>query len=73
VATDTPGAEEALSSEDSIDEVDHVLDEVEQTLSRLDDGTYGRCESCGSTIDDARLAEAPTGQTCAACGSPPID
>ena len=34
-----------------------VLDEVEQALARLDDGTYGRCEECGAPIDDGRLAD----------------
>jgi RNA polymerase-binding transcription factor DksA len=79
---DEPGAvvtlasdEESPSSEGSIDAidieaVDRVLDEVERALSRLDDGTYGRCETCGSPIDDARLADAPTTVTCSACEPP---
>lgn len=61
------GTEEVLSSEASIDAVDHVLDEVEQALSRLDDGTYGRCAVCAEAIDDAHLAEVPMARTCVAC------
>ncbi|MGO8873276.1 MAG: TraR/DksA family transcriptional regulator [Acidimicrobiales bacterium] len=57
----------------SIDEIDHLLDQVERALSRLDDGTYGSCESCGSPIDDAVLAEAPTEQRCGACEEPALD
>lgn len=66
----TEGTEETLTSEASIDAVDHVLDEVEQALSRLDDGTYGRCAVCAEAIDDAHLAEAPTARTCVACADP---
>jgi RNA polymerase-binding transcription factor DksA len=50
-----------------IDAVDALLNDVEQSLSRLDAGTYGRCEECGEPIDDARLAELPTARTCGAC------
>jgi RNA polymerase-binding transcription factor DksA len=63
----TEGTDEALTSEASIDAVDHVLDEVEQALSRLDDGTYGRCAVCAEAIDDAHLAEVPMARTCVAC------
>ncbi len=48
-----------LSPETSVDEVDRVLDQVELALSRLDDGTYGQCATCGSAIDDAHLADNP--------------
>jgi len=50
-----------------IDAVDVLLNEVEQSLARLDAGTYGRCEECGEPIDDARLAELPTARRCGAC------
>jgi len=62
-APDTPEA--------SIDTVEHVLDQVEEALSRLDDGSYGCCGSCGASIEDARLADAPMTQTCEACASAP--
>jgi DnaK suppressor protein len=66
----TPQADGLESSEASIDAVDGLLDEVEDALSRLDDGTYGRCRSCGGAIDDVRLAESPVVQTCSSCLSP---
>ncbi|HEY7946752.1 MAG TPA: TraR/DksA family transcriptional regulator [Acidimicrobiales bacterium] len=68
---DDPASEahDLQRSEDSIDAVDELLDEVEGALSRLDDGTYGVCQSCGASIDDARLAESPTAQSCADCQS----
>jgi RNA polymerase-binding transcription factor DksA len=50
-----------------IDAVDALLNEVEQSLARLDAGTYGNCEECGEPIDDARLAELPTARRCGSC------
>ena len=57
----------AETSEATIDEVDRLLDDVEAALTRLDQGTYGSCGSCGAAIDDARLAADPTTRACAAC------
>jgi RNA polymerase-binding transcription factor DksA len=62
-----PGPSDVQSSEASIDAVDRLLDEVELALARLEDGTYGACESCGALIDDDRLAESPTVRFCSTC------
>jgi RNA polymerase-binding transcription factor DksA len=72
MAATTERTAEDLTSEASIDAVDHVLDEVEQALSRLDDGTYGRCAVCAEGIDDAHLAEVPMARVCETCGPPPV-
>jgi RNA polymerase-binding transcription factor DksA len=42
------------------------LDAVEHALQRLDDGSYGSCEVCGSALDDAQLAGDPTARCCSA-------
>jgi DnaK suppressor protein len=42
------------------------LDDVERALARLDDGSYGRCETCGVTIDEARLEVMPAARFCIA-------
>ncbi len=41
-----------------------ILDEVEATLARIADGTYGTCQVCGAEIPDERLAAAPTTTSC---------
>jgi DnaK suppressor protein len=43
-----------------------ILD-VEQALGRLEKGTYGLCESCGQSIDPARLRVIPTAPLCMEC------
>ena len=40
------------------------LREVAAALARLDDGTYGVCETCGRAIPEARLEARPTARTC---------
>ncbi len=55
------GADGAESGGDAavIDDLEAILDGVDAALRRLDDGTYGRCRSCGGAVDDARLAGDP--------------
>src|ERR671912_2900923 len=40
------------------------LDEVERALAKLDDGTYGACETCGQAIAPDRLAAKPAARFC---------
>jgi RNA polymerase-binding transcription factor DksA len=41
--------------------------EVDDALRRVDDGTYGVCESCGRPIAEERLAARPFARRCIAC------
>ena len=41
-----------------------VLDGVDRALERLNEGTYGACESCGAPIGPAELERDPTRRTC---------
>ena len=38
-------------------------------LTRLDQGNYGYCLTCGASIPYGRLIVMPEARTCAACGS----
>ncbi|MBA3743590.1 MAG: TraR/DksA C4-type zinc finger protein [Sporichthya sp.] len=44
-----------------------MLEQDERALSRLDDGTYGQCESCGDPIGKARLQAFPRATLCLSC------
>ncbi|MDH4307368.1 MAG: TraR/DksA family transcriptional regulator [Acidimicrobiia bacterium] len=46
-----------------------LLHKVERALGRLEDGTYGTCESCGSAIPVARLEVLPYATMCVTCAS----
>lgn len=40
------------------------LADVELALKKLDDGTYGQCETCGEAISPARLEAMPAARFC---------
>lgn len=44
-----------------------LLEQTERALARLDDGTYGRCQSCGKPIGKARLKAFPRATLCLEC------
>ena len=45
------------------------LDAVETALGRMDEGTYGHCESCKKPISEARLEALPMSTLCINCAS----
>ena len=44
-----------------------LLAQTERVLSKIEDGTYGVCESCGQPIGKARLQAFPRATLCVAC------
>jgi DnaK suppressor protein len=46
-----------------------TLLEIDAALGKLEDGTYGRCESCGLDIAEDRLEAMPAARLCMACAS----
>ncbi len=43
------------------------LRKVEQALARIQDGTFGQCETCEEEIDPRRLMARPTANLCVSC------
>lgn len=43
--------------------------QIEVALARIDAGTYGQCEKCGTKIDPKRLQALPYALRCIACAS----
>ena len=50
------------------------LERVERALEKLDDGSYGRCDSCGGEIPPRRLEAMPDSVLCVTCAAaePPL-
>jgi DnaK suppressor protein len=48
-------------------DVEHELVDVDRALARIDDGTYGVCESCGNPIGKLRLMAFPRATLCMTC------
>lgn len=44
-----------------------LLDRVDLALSKIADDTYGVCESCGKSIEAARLKALPHASLCISC------
>lgn len=45
------------------------LEEVETALRRIEEGTYGTCDTCGEPINPARLEAMPAAHQCVDCAS----
>jgi DnaK suppressor protein len=66
---------EEQSVDDFVQEVDfalmqmksETLAKIDEAVRRLEDGTYGQCEECGSEIPAARLAALPFAALCRGC------
>ena len=46
-----------------------AVDEIDRALGKIDNGTYGTCETCGQPIPRARLKALPYAALCVACKS----
>ncbi len=44
------------------------IEAIDLALTRIEAGSYGRCEGCGKDIPAARLEALPAATTCLACG-----
>jgi RNA polymerase-binding protein DksA len=44
-----------------------MLSQIERALGRIEDGTYGVCESCGNPIGKGRLQAFPRATLCVSC------
>ncbi len=47
----------------------NAVEEIDRALARMDGGTYGGCERCGSPIPKVRLKALPYASMCVACKS----
>ena len=61
IGTETFNRERDLSI---LEQVQGELADVEHALHRLDEGTYGTCEACGTRIPDERLEAMPAARFC---------
>lgn len=47
--------------------VQDLLDKISRSLGKIEEGTYGTCESCGQAIEAARLKALPHALLCVRC------
>lgn len=45
------------------------LAKIDRALTKIDEGTYGRCDACGQAIAPGRLEAAPESTLCVQCAA----
>ncbi len=50
-----------------VNQLQDSLNDAQRALAKIDDGTYGTCERCGSEIGEARLEAMPATRWCISC------
>jgi DnaK suppressor protein len=66
------GTSEAVSRLTDIgvgDALERGMQRTERALAKLDEGTYGVCDACGSPIPPGRLKAMPDGVLCLQCAA----
>lgn len=64
------GTSEAIGRIERVGQADALaakLDGVRRALEKVDDGTYGTCDRCGSPIAAERLEARPSSTRCVRC------
>jgi len=64
------GATESFELEKRLALEKRILDslaEIDHALHKFEDGSYGRCDSCGQPIEPARLEALPQASLCLNC------
>jgi DnaK suppressor protein len=64
------GTNEAISRRNEIGVGNSLLvteEKLERALAKIEEGSYGRCDSCGGPIAPGRLAVAPESALCIDC------
>ena len=46
-----------------------ALEQIEAAIERIEDGSYGRCQTCGMRIRESRLQAVPYAAQCVRCAS----
>ena len=47
-----------------LEQLEAEINDLDSALRKIDEGTYGRCEVCGTEVDPERLEAVPGTRTC---------
>ena len=50
-----------------VENIHVMLTDVDAALAKIEDGTYGKCDSCGKDIGEARMEHRPNSHYCVDC------
>ena len=66
------GTSEAIGRIERVGQADALaakLESVRRAIEKLDEGTYGICDRCGTSIPDERLTARPSSVRCVRCSA----
>lgn len=63
----TTEAVERLSTTATARSISQSIEEIDRAITKVDEGTYGVCDSCGNQIGAARLEARPASARCVSC------
>lgn len=68
-ASDTEASEESNHDRNLaiVEELKNRVQSIDETLVRIESGSYGFCTNCGAMIDTDRLSVIPTATLCLEC------
>ena len=69
VGDGTTEAVERLATTATARAISNSIKEIDVALAKVEAGTYGTCDSCGSEIGEARLEARPSASLCVDCAS----
>ncbi|MGZ5352600.1 MAG: TraR/DksA family transcriptional regulator [Actinomycetota bacterium] len=69
VGEGTSQAVERITQVSAAKNLDAKLRDVVRAIEKLDDGTYGRCDACGSAIASERMDAFPWSVLCVSCAA----
>ncbi|HJQ91522.1 MAG TPA: TraR/DksA C4-type zinc finger protein [Acidimicrobiia bacterium] len=69
VGDGTTEAVERLSTTATARSITHSIEDIDRALVKIDDGTYGKCDVCGTDIGVARLDALPAASRCVECAA----
>jgi len=65
----TTEAVERLATTATARSIAASINDIDKALVKLEEGTYGICDSCGRAIGDERLKALPASALCVSCAS----
>lgn len=69
VGDGTTEAVERLATTATARSIAASIRDIDNALTRMDDGTYGTCEQCGTLIPPARMEALPATSRCVECAA----
>ena len=69
VGDGTTEAVERLSTTATARSITRSIEDIDRALIKIDDGTYGKCDACGTDIGVARLDALPAASRCVECAA----